>query len=514
MSSEPTAATRRDAAPAPAAGLRSTFGPYEVLGRLARESRAELFLAREPGSGDTVVLRTMLPHVLEERTEIDTFFADARLAATLQHPAIEAVRDFGEESGTHYLALDWVDGVSLAELMARTEGPLPVAIAVHIAATVAHALHYAHELVDADGRALRVVHRGLGPRAVMLTWAGEVKLRGFGRSRAQVQQRRTHRGPVKGNFGYMSPQQCAGEVVDGRADVFALGVMLWECLAGRPLFRRAGPYLTMRAVVHDEVPELPELRPEVPPELDAIVRTAIAKEPSARWSSAEAFGQALERWLAKQADVVLAGRVAALLAETWPGVRQAGPRLEPVVVPEEGLRTAPGLKAVPEPEAPAFPTPAVADPDELSFPPMHQPSYLPPPPPASGTMRAFELFATPNTGNAPLPGPPPKPPARLPAVAALLGLVVAFGAAAYAVGRPEGAAVAPATGALFVDSLPAGAAVRVDGEPRGVTPLRLEGLAPGARRIEVTLAGHRAERVTLEVRAGEQTAETLALAPE
>ncbi|MEO0325139.1 MAG: serine/threonine protein kinase, partial [Myxococcota bacterium] len=148
--------------------VRATFGRFDVLGRLAKGGHAETFLARQPSSGgapEHVVLKRLLPHVAAERAFVNRFFADARLTMRLDHPSVARVLDLGEEGGSYYVATEWVDGVPLGALIAAAPhlGGLPVAVAVRIASAVAGALHAAHEVVDDEGRPMRVVHRDVSP---------------------------------------------------------------------------------------------------------------------------------------------------------------------------------------------------------------------------------------------------------------------------------------------------------------------------------------------------------------
>lgn len=311
------------------------FGRYELLGRIAVGGMAEIYLAREPervaGAGDRhLVIKRVLSHVADDPTFVNMFFDEARLAMRLQHPAIVHMYEFGEEAGSYFLAMEWVDGVALGKTIrkAREQDGVPAPIAVKITAVVAEALHYAHHVVGDDGRPLGIVHRDVSPQNVVISYDGSVKLLDFGIAKAADQSRHTDDGQVKGKFAYMSPQQCVGDEVDGRSDVFALGVCLYEALTGRPLYHRKTQYETMRAVIEDPVPSILKFRPELSPDLDAIVKKALAKQPADRFATAGDMQIALERWLGKQGEVVPPPRIAAYLSELYGNDFRGGPMVD------------------------------------------------------------------------------------------------------------------------------------------------------------------------------------------
>ena len=300
------------------------FGPYSLLGRLALGGMAEIHLAREParvvgGSPRYVAIKRMLPQVAADPTLIEMFMDEARLAMRLRHPAIVHIYELGQQDGDYFLAMEWVDGVSLGKLIRRARhagSDLPAPIAVKIAATVAEALHHAHQLRGDDGEPLRLVHRDVSPQNIMVDYNGAVKLLDFGIAHSVERRSKTQQGQVRGKLAYMSPQQCKGEPVDGRSDVFALGVCLWEALSGKALFYRPTQYDTMRAVVEGEVPSLTELEVAgVDDELDGIVLRSLKKDRSERFQTAADFQLALEQWLVSRGEVVTTGRIAKVIGQ-------------------------------------------------------------------------------------------------------------------------------------------------------------------------------------------------------
>lgn len=206
---------------------------YEVVTRIATGGMAELFLARETGIGGAerlVVLKRILPHLAQQRAFVDMFLREARTASRLEHPNVVRIYATGEHDGTFYLAMEYLEGTTVRELqlLAREQGervPLDVALAVGVQA--ARGIHAAHELRDAEGQHLGLVHRDVSPHNLMLTVAGVVKLLDFGVAKyTEALSEATYSGAVKGKFGYMSPEQCRGGAIDRRSDLFSLATVL------------------------------------------------------------------------------------------------------------------------------------------------------------------------------------------------------------------------------------------------------------------------------------------------
>lgn len=192
------------------------------------------------------------------------FLDEARLAIRLQHPNICPIYEFGEAQGTWFIAMEWVNGVPLGKLIrkARASGGIPVPVTVRVLAQISEALHYAHRARDEQGELLGIVHRDVSPQNIMVSYSGSVKLLDFGVAKAKSHSARTQAGVVKGKLAYMAPEQCRGEEIDARADVFALGVCLFEALTGRPLYHRGTEFETLKAVMDDPVPSVRSFKPE------------------------------------------------------------------------------------------------------------------------------------------------------------------------------------------------------------------------------------------------------------
>lgn len=280
------------------------FGPYEILGRLAMGGMAEILLARREGSDQPVVVKKILAQYARDEDFVGMFLDEARIGSSLDHPNICRFLDFGEVDRQLFIAMEWVHGVTLGRLIrrARDAGGLAPAMACEIVAKVADALHYAHTARDAEGQVMGLIHRDVSPHNIMVGFDGVVKLLDFGIAKAEVQSHQTQAGVVKGKFAYMAPEQCRGGAIDFRIDIFSLGVVLFEALTGKSLYRRSNEAATMHAIVVEEVPSLIERMPSAPRELDAIVRTSLQKEPAARFPTAAAMRDVLAHFVTRSAE--------------------------------------------------------------------------------------------------------------------------------------------------------------------------------------------------------------------
>ena len=277
------------------------LGRFQIIGRLATGGMAEVYLALSgelPGYRTLLVVKRILPHLASNRQFIGMFLDEARLAALLDHPNVVRIIEVGHDGEEYFLAMELVQGKPLSAVLrkaTRERRPPSPALAAYIIAQAASGLGYAHALTDGDGRPLGVVHRDVSPQNVLLSFEGAVKLIDFGVARAFGRVAHTSPGGLKGKIEYMSPEQASAEEVDHRADVFALGVVLWEVLTGRRLYRRETELATMRAILDDPIPRPSEVA-DVPPELDAVVMRALRKRRDARFASAHEMAQALERF--------------------------------------------------------------------------------------------------------------------------------------------------------------------------------------------------------------------------
>ena len=278
------------------------LGRYQIIGRLATGGMAEVYLALSgdvPGFRTLVVVKRILPHLASNSQFIRMFLDEARLAALLDHPNIVRIIEVGHDGEDYFLVMELVQGKPLSAVLrkaAREHKPPSPALTSYLISQAAHGLAYAHTLTDGEGRPLGVVHRDVSPQNVLISFEGAVKMIDFGVARAFGRVAHTSPGGLKGKIDYMSPEQASAEEVDHRADVFALGVVLWEALTGRRLFRRETELATMRAIVDDPIPHPSEIVPTLPIELDTIVMRALRKRKDARFASAQEMAVALEKF--------------------------------------------------------------------------------------------------------------------------------------------------------------------------------------------------------------------------
>lgn len=314
------------------------FGRYRLVGTMAEGAMARLFLAvmSGPGAGGepregaptdsdagldgfrrVVVVKQVLPHLAQSPEFVHMFLNEARVAARLDHPGVVHIYEMGEIAGQYFISLEYLPGEDLTRVLHRAHREkqlIPVMAAARIAQCVADALQCAHELKDDHGQPLGLVHRDVSLGNVLVTYHGTVKLADFGiaKATALASAISTGVGVFKGKYAYAAPEQVSGKDVDARTDVFSLGVVLWELLALRRLFKRATDVATIHAVEKFEMPPLDLFRGDVPRALEAIAQKALAKRPRDRFQSAAEMSDALEELLGK-----VSARSSALLIKSW-----------------------------------------------------------------------------------------------------------------------------------------------------------------------------------------------------
>ena len=288
--------------PGPVVQQFVTLGRYQLLSRLAVGGMAEVYLARQgelSGFKTLVVVKKVLPHLAVKPDFIAMFLDEARIASMLDHPNVVRITEVGRTDNEYFLAMELVQGKPLAAILQQSEKaktPIPHNLGALIVANAAAGLHHAHQLTDASGNPLGLVHRDVSPQNIMVSFEGSVKVIDFGIARALGRLGDTNSGSLKGKLGYMAPEQARGESVDARADIFSLGVVLWECVAGRRLFLRENELATLRAVVYEPIPSVSKFV-EVDTALDAIIRRSVARSVDERFQTAEEMRIALDRWV-------------------------------------------------------------------------------------------------------------------------------------------------------------------------------------------------------------------------
>jgi serine/threonine-protein kinase len=460
----------------------TTVGRYVLLAPLAEGGMAEIWLARQSGLQGfekLVVIKRMANATEAEPEFIEMFLTEARLAAQLSHPHIVQIFDLGEEAGAFYMAMEYLDGEDLARI--RRAGnqlgkPLPDALVAFLIAQAAAGLHYAHTRAGLDGKPLAIVHRDVSPQNLIVTWDGSLKIVDFGIAKAATQS--TVSGKLKGKLGYMAPEQARLEPVDARSDVFALGVVLFELLTHTRLLPKLGDADILATIAGDvQLPRPSERRPGVPYDLERIVLRAMSRDPAERYQSAREMQEALEGYLREHGHVVSAGTVSDYLRGVF-----AERIAERKALIEAALR--------------ADLTPASAKNMRLLGEGSVSRSLVGPARSLKLAVAVGALVTAAIIGLVAWKVTRPAPPPPVPVVVVKP--------------EPPPPAVPPS---LAVDTVPRGAAVEVNGEPRGVAPLKLE-LPVGAHRVRASLAGHvTAEREVVFTRDGERVEVVLSLTP-
>lgn len=303
---------------------------YKIIDLLAKGGMAEVYRAEAHGLGGftkLVAIKRILPQLGNDPKFVEMFLDEARLGARLTHSNCVSVLDVGQgtEPTTgeprYFLVMEYVDGASLRALMSfasERKEPLPAWLSVYAIQEICKGLSYAHELRDDEDVPLGIVHRDVSPANVLITRYGEVKLADFGLAKAATHVAASESDVIKGKFPYLAPESIRQLPVDGRADLFAVGAILWEMLAGEQLFKGATVAETIALVEHARYRSLVDLNPGVDDVLDSIVKKSLARERENRFSSARELVRALNQWLARREHAVssldLAERVQALQA--------------------------------------------------------------------------------------------------------------------------------------------------------------------------------------------------------
>jgi serine/threonine protein kinase len=298
------------------------LGKYRLLRRIAVGGVAEVYLAVAEGAAGfekRVVVKRLMPARAREAGVVAMFLDEARLMALFRHPHVAEVYDIGAEGAERFFAMEYVDGCDLRDVLDEQPGePLPLAAALAIVRAVALGLGHAHAQKDSGGQALGVVHRDVSPSNVLLGRGGEVKLVDFGVAKWTSQRSHTEHGTLKGKFAYMSPEQCRGETLDGRSDLFALGVLLYELTTGLRPFSAPSDFELMSAIVRGEFPPPTQPVPDYPAPLADVVMRALAARPEDRFATAAQLVEALDQAARALGIAADPQAVASLLANRGP----------------------------------------------------------------------------------------------------------------------------------------------------------------------------------------------------
>lgn len=274
-----------------------------VLGEIASGGMGAVELARlaDRDGERFVAVKRMHPEYSRDTEFVRMFRDEIWLTGALSHPNVVGLVGFGEDNDGPYLVMEYVDGVALARIALtgrRADEPIPVELVAYAAARAAEGLHAAHILAGEDGRPLDIVHRDVTPSNILVGFDGSVKLTDFGIAKATGKSSHTRTGIIKGKIGYMSPEYAARKPVDGRADLYSLGIVMFELITGKLPFAAKGDLELLKLVAYANTPPLASLKEDVDPELAAIVDHLLVKDPGARLPDGAAVAAALDAWLA------------------------------------------------------------------------------------------------------------------------------------------------------------------------------------------------------------------------
>jgi len=339
------------------------FGSYHLLEKIATGGMAEVYRARAYGMAGfekILVIKRILDHLGKDDEFVRLFIDEARIAVSLLHVNIVQVFDLGEVEGAYYMAMEYVHGLDLARLVSRAQkiGPFPIPLACFIICEILKALQFAHERRDEEGKPLNIVHCDISPQNVLVSFAGEVKITDFGISRAAFQAQKEH-DVIRGKYAYMSPEQVEGRRLDGRSDLFSLGIVFYELMTGRRLFKARNRDETLRRVRRAEVPSPRGFRPEISEELEEFLLTMLDRRSDDRFRDAAAALERLSQLMVEEGFRVTNHELASHVKRV---IDAQAPATEAAARPSRSSRAAPpsavvvlAVEAAPPPRSIAAP---------------------------------------------------------------------------------------------------------------------------------------------------------------
>jgi serine/threonine protein kinase len=456
--------------------IPEVFGKYYLVDKIAVGGMAEIFKAKSfshAGFEKLLVIKRILAHHSENEEFVSMFIDEAKISAQLQHPNIVHVYDFGQLHANCYIAMECVDGKDIKRIlkkMAERRKLLPVEYSIFIGQQVALGLEHAHTKTNLQGEPLGIIHRDMSPANVLVGYSGEIKLADFGIAKAQFSAFNTEVGVLKGKFEYMRPEQARGEPVTQQSDIFSLGIILYEMLTGRRLFKAKSEIATLEKIKALEIKPPSHYNQEANEEIDALVMGALQKQPADRYDTAHAFEQALSQYSHTGFEPQTQRRLSEFLCELF-----ADERTQERSDLEEGSRIALELHEQ-EPEI------------EL------QPEW------EESTSHGGPTLRT---------DPPPRPVGLI--LLALCGLAAVVLALVLGLQpdpepAPPPVASEPTTGAISLLLEPTNTVVFKGEEKLGVGPtLALEQLDPGTWILRFEAPGHVTKTETLTIEAGTRT---------
>ncbi len=301
---------------------RQRVDRYELVGEIASGGMATVYLARLGGVGGFqrfVAMKRLHPHLQSEKEFVEMFLDEARLSAAIHHPNVVSIVEVGASPVGYYLVMEYVEGDTLARIIARSASNgqrIPTPIALRIVIDTLQGLHAAHELRDDRGESVELVHRDVSPQNVLVGIDGIARITDFGVARAVSRLGSTRVGQLKGKLAYMAPEQAQGDALDRRADVFSAGVLTWETLAAKRLFKADNEAATLQRVMNEEIPLLTRVAPHLSSEVADAVHRALERDPDRRYTTAAQFADALEEAGVTRDGIAAPRDVAAFVKET------------------------------------------------------------------------------------------------------------------------------------------------------------------------------------------------------
>lgn len=376
------------------------LGRYRVVDEIGIGGMASVHLGRMDGPGGFqkwVAIKRIHPHLIEDDSFVQMFLDEARVAARISHPNVATVFELGKHDDSYWIAMEYLHGEPLRELMRRTEElgqVMPPEIACRVIADAAEGLHAAHELTGKNGERLNLVHRDVTPHNLFVSYDGTTKVVDFGIAKFSSRMSSTRAGTLKGKLAYMSPEQVHGEQIDRRTDVFALGVVLWELTTGQRLFRMESDLDTLAKVQECNVPRPSTLVRGYPIDLEKIVMRALAKNRGERFKTAREFSRALQSLLMRRGLFIASDEVSAYVQAIFQEriqkreahLRWAAEVTQTISIDRPNLGTAAPTEASmrsdsrepPRPAAGARPQVQMAAPLPAHDPSRHSPTVRPP----------------------------------------------------------------------------------------------------------------------------------------
>ncbi len=304
--------------------LPARFGKYELLELVARGGMAEIYRARTVGIGGFekyCAIKKILPHLSENQEFITMLIDEAKIVVSLQHANIVQVLDLGRIDNSYYIAMEYVHGMDLATIIktcAYNNFMMPYEHTVYIAMQVCSGLYHAHSKTDSAGRNLGIIHRDISPHNILISYDGQVKIIDFGVAKASIKMSHTMSGIIKGKLLYMAPEQAMAKEIDHRADLFALGLVLYKMTTFKLPFEGENEFQIYNKLVQGKVVPPKRLNPDIPDSLNEVILKALKRKPSARYQDAFQFRTALSQVLAELAPGYSASRLAQFMETYFP----------------------------------------------------------------------------------------------------------------------------------------------------------------------------------------------------